>query len=443
MFHRLGAASFFAFVAASALPTFATAQPAPSASSTPMMAPVPMATGTASPIPLATPTPVGSASPAVSPSPSPSPSPHLFVLTGFGDVGYSAINDTNKVRFVNNTPSRIYDGVSGPFSDANGGKLLNNGSNFNNSFDLQSANVQLAINGGPVTGKIEGLIGTDADTAASNGQSRSGTNLYQSYLTFTGGPVALTVGKFGTLAGVEVLEAPSNTNYSRNYLYGLAVPFTNTGARAQFTINPKIAVVAGVNNGWDDWKFVNKGAKTLEGGLLLTPSPLFALTLDTYNGGDFAVGGNSTIGLQPAFSNRMLYDGVLTIHATSALTILGEYDNGTQLADKTGTLPTQHWNGVSGYLNYQFTPLYLLSLRTESFHDTNGFRTGIAQRLQSNTATVSYSPGNYIFRAEYRIDASDGNNFQYRNDGIDPITGLPGGRPHQSSLGFEAVLKVQ
>lgn len=189
-------------------------------------------------------------------------------------------------------------------------------------------------------------------------------------------------------------------------------------------------MTAGANNGWDDTKFVGK-KKTLEGSLAITPSPGYGLTLTTYNGNDFAVFGNPAI-----LSNRMLYDAILTVHPSSALTLIGNYDNGTQLADRTGAFATARYNAISGYANYQFTPQYALSLRRESFHDTNGFRTGIVQRYQSSTATVNYTPNpNYIFRAEYRLDGSDGRNFTFRNDNANV------GRAHQPSLGLEAIVK--
>jgi hypothetical protein len=232
-----------------------------------------------------------------------------------------------------------------------------------------------------------------------------------------------------------VIEAPGNSNYSRSYLFGEAIPFTHTGARVTYAYNSKVSIVAGANNGWDDWKFAGK-KKTLEGALLLTPSPGYAITLDTYNGNDFAVGGNSALNFAPVYTNRMLYDGVLTVHPTGALTLIANYDNGTQLADGTGLFPTAHWNGVAGYANYAFTPVYGVSLRKETFHDINGFRTTYMQRLQSNTATFNFTPGsNFIFRLEYRLDASDLPVFTYNGVGTGP------GRQHQGSFGFETVIK--
>ena len=420
--------ALFVFAAAAFAPLGAYAQASPSP------APVPTpATSTASP------QPAPAASGAPSPSPSPSAPPHMFVLQGYGDASYSAVGNTDAARFINGTPSRVFDTSTGPFSDANSGRQLAPANDFNNSFDLQNANVQLTVNAGAIGAKLEGSFGTDADVIASNGQTRSGSNLTQAYLQFAGGPVTFLAGKFETLAGAEVIEATGNSNFSRSYLFGYAVPFTHTGARVTYAVNSKVSVVGGVNNGWDDWKFAGK-KKTLEGAILLTPSPGYALTLDTYNGNDFAVNGIQTPnGVIPAvYTNRMLYDGVLTVHPTSALTLVANYDSGTQLGSGTPVFATSHWNGIAGYVNYQYNPLYGLSLRKETFHDVDAFRTGFRQRLQSNTATLSYSPGKYLIRAEYRLDASDGDNFTYRGAGLN----LPG-RNHQNSLSVETILKLQ
>ena len=413
-----------------------TPPPSPSAKAMPGTSPVPKASASATP----------------APTPTPSPTPYkLITLQGSADAGFSNVSGTSCARFTNGplpTPdtgcpsaggtSRIFDAGTGPFFDENGGRQLAGPSDFNGSPDLQNANLSATFNGPFIGGKVEGSFGSDADVIASNGQSRSGSNLTQAYLQAARGPVTVLLGKFETLAGAEYIEAPLNTNYTRSYLFGYAIPFTHTGARATYVVNGKISVVVGANNGWDDWKFAGK-KKTLEGALLLTPSPNLTWNIQTYNGNDFAVPGDSALEFAPVYTNRMLYDSELTVKATSALTLIGNYDNGTQLADSGTFFPmAAHWNGFAGYANYAFTPVYGISLRKETFGDPEGFRTGIPQRLQSNTATFNYTPGsNYIFRAEYRLDASSVPDFTFR--GIDPL-GEPG-RQHQSSVGLEAVVK--
>lgn len=397
--------------------------------------PVPVASPSAAK-PVATPAP--SPSPSVTPSPSPTPF-KLISLSGYADAGITSIGGTDAARFVvNGTPSRVFDVSKGPFFDENGGHQLANGTDFNTTPTLQNATLNLNLNGSVVSAHLQGVFGSDADVIASNGFTRNGATLNQGWIQVVNGPLTAIVGKYVTLAGAEVIDTTGgDTNYTRSYLFGYAIPFTHTGIRLSYAATSKVTVIAGVNNGWDDAKFVGK-KKTLEGGLAITPSAGYSVALQTYNGNDFAVNGNSAGGMPPVFSNRMLYDGVLTVHATNALTLIANYDNGTQLADKTGAFATAHWNGIAGYANYQFSPLYGVSLRKETFHDDQGFRTGIAQRLQSSTATLNYSPGtNYIFRAEYRLDAADGPNFTYR--GLNPAS--PFGRNHQSSIELESIVK--
>ena len=392
----------------------------------------------ASPTPKPSPTvsPKPAVSPTATPAPTPSPTPYkLISLNGSGDAGWTSVAGAQAARFINTAPSRVFDVSTGPFIDLNGGRQLAGPNDFDDVPDLQNANLSMTLNGPLISGKIEGSFGSDADVIASNGQSRSGVNLTQAYLQAATGPVTIILGKFETLAGAEYIEAPLNTNYSRSYLFGYAIPFTHTGGRITFVVNPKVTIVAGVNNGWDDWKFAGK-KKTIEGALLLTPSPGITWNIQTYNGNDFAVPGNSALFFAPVYTNRMLYDSELTLKATPALTFIANYDNGTQLPDSGAFFPiAAHWNGIAGYANYAFTPVYGISLRKETFHDVQGFRTGLPQRLQSNTATFNYTPGsNYIFRLEYREDASSANSFVFaNNNGV--------GRDHQSSIGVEAVVK--
>lgn len=428
---RLMTAAAFAFAALAPASAFAQTMPspAPSASAAPKNAPT------------AIPAPAASATAAASPAPT--PIPKLLQLAVFGDAAFSSVGGTDAVRFVSGAPSHIFDAGNGAFFDSNGGKLVAPGNDFNTSPNLQNANVQLTINGaGPLGGKIETSFGTDADFLASNGQQRNGINLTQAYAQYATGPVTFIAGKFSGLAGYELAETTSNTNFTRDYLYG-AVMSTVTGARLTYAFNPKLSLTVGANNGWDDWKFVGK-KKTLEGSLAITPSPGYSLNLTTYNGSDFLANGNSALGLAPVFTNRSLYDAILTVHATSALTLVANFDSATQLGDAGLGVGSQRWAGIAGYANYQISPKYGVSLRKETYRDAEGFRTGagVPVRLQTNTATLAFTPNaNYIFRAEYRLDAADGNVFAFRHANNDPAA-IGTGRSKQSEFALEAVFKA-
>ena len=403
-----------AWMIAAAVPSFAPAQSAPAS---------------ASPVPTPTPTPTAVPT-------------KLFTATGYVDLAFLAANNTDKVRFTNGSLARILDGGTNAYFDANGGRQLVSPNDYTNQLNLQAAVFNLAYNGKLVSVHVEGVVGSDAKFLASNGQSRQGTNVLQAYVQYPVGPVTALLGKYESLAGAEVPETIANTNFSRDYLYA-AVPTSVTGGRLTYVVTPKITVIGGVNNGWDDIKFAGK-KKTIEAAIQLAPSPGYSLNLTTLNGGDFLAFGNSAAGVSPIFTNRMLYDAVLTLKPTSALSFVVNYDRATQLADGVGT-NAQRWNGVAGYANYTFSPLFATSLRKETFYDANNARLagpGTGQRVQSNTATFSYTPNtNYLLRLEYRLDSADGNNFTYRGAAVDPISGNTAGRPKQSTIGFEAVYK--
>jgi len=56
-------------------------------------------------------------------------------------------------------------------------------------------------------------------------------------------------GKFVTLLGAEVIEAPLNMNYSRSFLFGFAIPFTNTGVMFNYPFTDTLQTNLGVVNG--------------------------------------------------------------------------------------------------------------------------------------------------------------------------------------------------
>ena len=85
-------------------------------------------------------------------------------------------------------------------------------------------------------------------------------------------------GKFVTLLGAEVIEAPLNMNYSRSFLFGFAIPFTNTGLMFNYPITDALQVNLGVVNGWDNVADNNSG-KTFMGNVAWTANPHFSLAL--------------------------------------------------------------------------------------------------------------------------------------------------------------------
>jgi len=307
---------------------------------------------------------------------------------------------------------------------------------------------------------VEYSFGDDADIIHSYPQSAlqnpaTEIDLTQAFGSYAVGPITLIAGKFETLAGAEVIESPSDYNISRSILFGYAVPFTHTGGRITYAVNGDLNVIVGANQGWDTTKALSSdplsptgapdiNAITAEYGIAWTPSKVFSLTAQGYDGpveqSFYNVGAGQPI--------RQLTDFVATYHVTSALTAILNGDiatqNRTTIFDRSGNavgIGTVSWDGAAFYLSYT-KGLFTLTGRGEYFADNGGSRTytGYAgatypatRDLAEGTGTLQYAPNsNLIFRAEYRYDTSTN---QYFASGASTPTFNNGG------FGLEAIVK--
>jgi hypothetical protein len=348
--------------------------------------------------------PAASPSPAASASPTPSPTPRPWQASGFAAASYNDSSlgpGTQGFSFANGGASRVFDTISRQ-------PMLN------------AINVQLQKNGA-VFGKLELTAGTNANVIASypiaNNPNplQTAFDVTQAYIGYSEGKFSLQAGKFETLAGAEVIEDPANNNISRSILFGYAVPFTHTGARLTYAATPLISVIAGINNGWDNLKGPG-GPKTGEFGLAYNGSVL-TVTLQGYSGMErYSNAQWSATGDSPA-GHRSLVDAVATLKVTPKFTLTANADTGRQtavpLVDSTGTflpggLGTATWNGVAGYAQYQLTDRWSAGVRSETFTDHGGYRTGYDQNWRETTLTLAYAPSApVVFRVEGRADSSN------------------------------------
>jgi hypothetical protein len=138
-----------------------------------------------------------------------------------------------------------------------------------------------------------------------------------------------------------------------------------------------------------------------------------------------------------AEGQRNLFDLVVSINATDALRFVLNYDRGTQ-ANTAGLVPSGAskavWSGWAGYVNYQFTDQWKLSLRAEDFNDKDGYRTGIVQKWKEMTLTLAWLPTKAVeLRGEVRRDRSNVASFLDR-DGV-------AGRNTDNSYGLQFLYK--
>jgi Putative beta-barrel porin-2, OmpL-like. bbp2 len=248
---------------------------------------------------------------------------------------------------------------------------------------------------------------------------------YLDYLAPIGKGLTITVGKFVTPAGAEVIESNANWNYSRSLLFYYAIPYFHFGANAKYTFNPKFALTGYLVNGWnntiiDHYAGVGTSSGLTYGvSLAYTPNAKWSATenyiagpvVDAYTGAGFNV---------PATEWRQLSDTVIgyTPNAKWAFQLNGDYGWGPRyyalngVGAVTGQSPAVNWGGIAGYAKYTWSPKTNFAVRYEYFNDTNGYTglltgafAGDPGHAQEVTATYSYNlTSALLVRGEYRYD---------------------------------------
>lgn len=329
-----------------------------------------------------------------------------IAVTGYVDTSYTYL--TGAGLFTSGTPNRVYDRER-------------------NSFNLHAVDIAVAHlpkEGFGAFGQLD--FGSDANvTAAAGSGGADEVDVQEAFLQYAVGPVTVIGGKFATLAGAEVIESPSNLNFSRSILFGYAIPFTHTGLRASFAVSDALKLTAGINNGWDVLKeSASEGNKTLEFGVSTAPLKDLSLNAAVYYGEEpIAAGLGAT--------DRALLDVTATYNLSDALSFALNADYGMQ-EDGAGTDDAK-WIGLAGYANYKFAPQWRVAVRAEQFDDKDGYRTGVVQKWSEATATLAFMPtSNTELRLEGRHDRSNQTVF------VEPDGNV---KKSQSSIALEGIYK--
>ncbi len=287
-----------------------------------------------------------------------------------------------------------------------------------NSFTLDLAQIQLGKKGpGGVGffskldfGKTARRIISDWDGSGvfgDNGEETNDFELQEGYITYApdwAGGASAKFGKFVTLLGSEVIEATSNPNFTRSFLFGFAIPFTHTGLLFTVPVNEMVTVTGGVVNGWDNVVDNNDG-KTFLGNVTVVPSSNFTLYL------------NGTFGPEQTNTSsnpRGVFDavGAFTFDPISGSL---NFDYGSE-GDAALDGGSEKWYGFSGIVGLDLKSVAEIPagvyLRGEVFKDDGGARTGADQTLHEITLTGKYfATEKLTFWVEYRHDGSDADSF--------------------------------
>ena len=241
---------------------------------------------------------------------------------------------------------------------------------------------------------------------------------YAAYKIPIGSGLTIKAGKFVTLLGYEVIESPSNLNFSRSFMFGFAIPFTHVGALLSYSFGDWLTLTAGPVVGWDVAKD-NNSAMSVTGQISLTPIKDFATAL-TFITGPEQNSNNHNV--------RTVLDWTLNYTAIKNLTLGANVDYGWEYKEPSLvgaglSDTTAKWWGIAGYAAYDWTDKFRTALRGEYFRDSDSARTaarapGLKTSLWETTATVQYNVWKGLFaRVEYRHDQANEKVFKVASTG--------------------------
>ncbi|MFQ5449132.1 MAG: outer membrane beta-barrel protein [Nitrospinaceae bacterium] len=231
---------------------------------------------------------------------------------------------------------------------------------------------------------------------------------YVSYNAPIGNGVQLDLGKFITHMGAEVIEGYDgwNYNFSRSFLFGLAIPFTHTGLRVAYTLNDKISFMGMVANGSDNTTDNNSG-KTLGAQIAITPVEYISLLLNWVGGPDKANSNDVT----------NIFDMVLDIALPLNTLLQLNFDYGRQ-ANSSGLFAGKdaEWWGIGGIIRHDYNKWFSINLRGEFFNDQGGTRASFGSAAGSATFTPGQELWEITVTPEFRINQNLVVRFEYRHD---------------------------
>ena len=266
---------------------------------------------------------------------------------------------------------------------------------------------------------------------------------YLDYLAPIGKGLTITVGKFVTPAGAEVIESNANWNYSRGLLFYYAIPFFHFGASAKYAFNPKWALTGYLVNGWNNSVIDHYSGQGTSSGLTYgaslayTPNAKWSV-IENYFAGPVVDSGDAYVNSVPITDWRQLSDTVITYTPNTkwAFEVNGDYGWGPRFigCDDDSVVRAQalpegcdasaavNWWGVAAYAKYTINSKSNFAARYEFYNDTDGY-TGLLfgdnGHAQEVTGTYSYNlTSALLIRAEYRYDFASEPIFAKSTDGF-------------------------
>lgn len=235
------------------------------------------------------------------------------------------------------------------------------------------------------------------DVSGKNGFSLS--NVKQLYLSYAiSDKFKLTMGKWGTHVGYELVDAYLNRNYSMAYMFSKG-PFFHTGLKADISLGGKTAVMVGVANP-TDYSTTTSSSKFAIAQFSTATSDSKVKLYVNYQGGKVAPGVSLNQG-----------DIVITGAVSDKFSI--GY-NGTVQTQKPSGKSGNTWWGSALYFNVDPTSYFGLTLRTEYFNDKKNV-VAVGSKVFETTLSANFKGNNLTIIPELRLDNASQNIFSKNN----------------------------
>ncbi|MDT0540364.1 MULTISPECIES: outer membrane beta-barrel protein [Croceitalea] len=207
----------------------------------------------------------------------------------------------------------------------------------------------------------------------------------------------LTIGRFNTFLGYEVIAPQANFNYSVSHLFSNG-PFSHMGLKADFTLSDDVSLMLAVMNPWDTNDVTGTGEVSLGAQL-----GFYGQYLNLY----YDSGENDGLGFE--------------IDYTGGFDVSDEFFFGINAAYNKNSETDSGFYGVALYPQITTSDSFALGLRGEYVAFTqDGFDD---TPVLAATLTGSYTTGNLIIKPEIRLD-SWGNDVEPFGSATDPSNSL-------------------
>jgi len=190
----------------------------------------------------------------------------------------------------------------------------------------------------------------------------------------------LTMGRFNTFLGYEVIAPQANFNYSTSYLFSNG-PFSHMGLKADFTLSDDFSLMVGIMNPWDTNDITTTGEYSFGAQL-----GFYGQYLNFY----YDSGNNGGLGTEIDF--------------TGGFDITDSFFFGINAAYDTNGAADSGFYGAALYPQITTSDSFAIGLRAEYFQVTDGSE-AIGDAVTAFTLTGSYSLENFILKPEFRLDS--------------------------------------